>query len=45
MRFGVIGSGAIGAYYGARLAQGGEDVHFLFHSDYDFVLQYGLTIN
>ena len=25
MRFGIIGSGAIGAYYGARLAKAGED--------------------
>lgn len=45
MRFGIIGSGVIGAYYGARFAQGGEDVHFLFHSDYDYVRQHGLTIN
>lgn len=45
MRFGIIGSGAIGAYYGARLAQHGEDVHFLFHSDYEHVVEHGLQIN
>ena len=27
----VIGTGAIGGYYGAKLARGGQDVHFLLH--------------
>ena len=35
MKFGVIGTGAIGGYYGGRLAQAGEDVHFLVHRDYN----------
>lgn len=26
--YGVIGTGAIGGYYGARLVCAGEDVHF-----------------
>lgn len=45
MRYGVIGTGAIGGYYGAKLAQGGQDVHFLFHSDYDYVREHGLQVN
>jgi len=31
----VIGAGAIGAYYGARLAQAGADVSVVVRSDYD----------
>lgn len=45
MRYGVIGTGAIGGYYGAKLAQGGQEVHFLFHSDYDYVREHGLRVN
>ena len=44
MIYGVIGSGAIGAFYGAKLAKNGNEVHFLFHNDYDFVKQNGLKI-
>lgn len=29
MRIGIMGSGGLGGYFGARLAQGGEDVHFI----------------
>jgi len=29
----IIGAGAIGCYYGSRLASAGEDVHFLLRSD------------
>ena len=28
-RIAVVGSGAIGSYYGAKLANAGSDVHFL----------------
>ncbi len=45
MRYAVIGTGAIGGYYGAKLARSGQDVHFLLHSDYDFVLRNGLQVN
>lgn len=45
MRYGVIGTGAIGGYYGAKLARSGQDVHFLFHSDYDYVREHGLRVN
>ena len=29
MRFAILGSGAVGGYYGARLAQAGHDVTFI----------------
>ncbi len=45
MKYGVIGAGAVGAYFGAKLVQVGIDVHFLFHSDYDVVRSQGLQIN
>ena len=40
----VIGAGAVGSYYGARLAQAGHDVRFLLRRDYDAVAQRGLRI-
>ena len=45
MRYGVIGTGAIGGYYGAKLAKMGKEVHFLFHRDYDFVKEHGLLVD
>jgi 2-dehydropantoate 2-reductase len=42
--FAIIGSGALGAYYGARLVQGGHDVHFLLRSDYETWRAKGLQI-
>lgn len=41
----IVGSGAIGCYYGGRLAQAGEDVHFLMRSDYAHVQEHGLRID
>lgn len=41
---GVVGTGAIGGYYGALLARSGFDVHFLLHSDFDHVNRYGLFV-
>lgn len=43
--FAVIGTGAIGGYYGARLHHGGHDVHFLFNSDYQHVVDNGLRVD
>ena len=45
MRYAIIGTGAIGGYYGAKLARGGAEVHFLLHSDYEYVLNNGLQVN
>jgi 2-dehydropantoate 2-reductase len=41
----IVGSGAVGCYYGGRLAQHGNDVHFLMRSDYEQVKQHGLKIS
>jgi 2-dehydropantoate 2-reductase len=43
-RIAVIGAGAVGSYYGGRLAQGGHDVHFLLRSDFDAIKRHGLSI-
>jgi len=40
----VIGCGAVGSYYGARLAQAGHDVHFLLRSDYEQVREHGVRV-
>jgi len=45
MRIAVIGSGAVGCFYGARLARVGHDVHFLMRRDYEAVRSNGLTIH
>ena len=37
--------GAIGGFYGGRLAKAGRTVRFLSHSDYEFVLQHGLHVD
>lgn len=45
MRYAVIGTGAVGGYYGGRLANAGHDVHFLLHSDYDYIKRNGLQVD
>jgi len=45
MRYAIIGTGAIGGYYGGLLARAGRDVHFLLRSDYDHVKRNGLQVN
>ncbi len=40
----VIGTGAVGCYYGARLAEAGHDVRFLMRRDYDAVRAMGLSV-
>ncbi|MBR2290768.1 MAG: putative 2-dehydropantoate 2-reductase [Prevotella sp.] len=45
MRYGIIGMGAIGGYYGGKLAHSGQEVHFLSHSDYQFVKEKGLQVD
>lgn len=43
-RIGVIGTGAIGGFYGLMLARAGYDVHFLLRSEYAAVQQHGITV-
>ena len=45
MRYAVIGAGAVGGYFGGRLANAGRDVSFLLHSDYDYVCKNGLRVD
>lgn len=45
MTYSIVGMGAIGGFYGGRLAHAGRTVRFLSHSDYEFVLQHGLQVD
>jgi 2-dehydropantoate 2-reductase len=44
MKIAVVGCGALGSYYGARLCKAGHEVHFLLRSDYEVVRQNGVLI-
>ena len=45
MKYAIIGSGAIGIYYGGLLAKAGKEVHVLLHSDYEHVKNHGLRVD
>src|SRR5687768_3988402 len=40
----VVGVGAVGGYYGAKLIRAGHDVHLLLRADYDAVRLNGLHV-
>jgi 2-dehydropantoate 2-reductase len=40
----IIGAGAVGSYYGSRLAEAGNDVQFLMRRDYQAVRDHGLKV-
>ncbi|MEB3343077.1 putative 2-dehydropantoate 2-reductase [Okeania sp.] len=42
--YAIIGSGALGGFYGAKLQKAGLEVHFLLHNDYQYVLENGFII-
>ena len=42
--FAIVGAGAVGSYYGGRLAAAGNDVSFLLRADYDAVKSNGLRV-
>jgi 2-dehydropantoate 2-reductase len=44
MKIAVVGCGAVGSFYGAKLARAGEEVHFLLRSDYDPVRRKGVLV-
>jgi len=44
MKIGVVGCGAVGSYYGAKLWKIGQAVHFLLRSDFEAVSRDGLSI-
>jgi len=43
--YAIVGLGAIGGYYGARLAAAGHEVHFLARSDAEHVRRRGLVVD
>lgn len=44
MKIAVVGCGALGSYYGAKLRHDHRSVHFLLRSDYEAVRRKGVTI-
>ncbi len=44
-RFGVVGTGALGGFYGGLLARAGKEVHFLMRSDAEYVRTHGLQVD
>ncbi|MGA2748941.1 MAG: 2-dehydropantoate 2-reductase [Verrucomicrobiota bacterium] len=44
MKIAVVGCGALGSFYGAKLCQAGHEVHFLLRSDYEAVRKNGVRI-
>ena len=44
MKIAVIGCGAVGTFYGAKLARAGDEVHLLLRSDYDVVRRKGVRV-
>jgi len=45
MKIAVVGPGALGSFYGAKLVRANEDVHFLLRSDYDVVKRHGVFVH
>lgn len=44
MKIAVVGCGALGSFYGAKLCRLGAEVHFLLRSDYEAVCARGVSI-
>jgi 2-dehydropantoate 2-reductase len=42
--YAILGTGALGGFYGAKLQKAGLDVHFLLRSDYEHVMNHGLVV-
>jgi len=45
IRIGIVGSGALGLYYGGMLQHSGQDVTFLLRSDLEAIRQNGLHVH
>ncbi len=43
--YAILGTGAVGGYYGGLLQRAGMDVHFLLRSDYEYARHHGLRID
>lgn len=44
LKYAIIGTGALGGFYGAKLQHAGNEVHFLLHRDYQQVFSNGLIV-
>ncbi len=44
LKIGIIGAGAVGTYYGAKLAHAGSDVHFLMRGELSDVQRSGIFV-
>jgi len=44
VKIAVVGCGAVGSYYGAKLCRAGQETHFLLRSDYETVCRQGVLI-
>ena len=44
-QFSIVGTGAVGGFYGGLLQKAGFDVHFLLNRDFDHVYAHGLRID
>jgi 2-dehydropantoate 2-reductase len=45
MKIAIVGCGAVGSYYGAKLCRAGQETHFLLRSDYDVVRRRGVFVH
>jgi 2-dehydropantoate 2-reductase len=45
MKIGIVGTGALGGWYAALLAEAGHEVHCLARSDFEVIQKNGLTIH
>jgi len=45
IRYGVIGTGALGGFYGGMLAKAGGNVHFLLRGDFEYARENGLRVD
>ena len=44
-KYGIIGTGALGGFYGGLLARSGIETHFLLNTDYEHVGEHGLRVD
>lgn len=44
MKIAIVGCGALGSYYGAKLCQDGHETHFLLRSDFEMVRRHGVWV-
>ena len=44
MKIAIVGCGALGSYYGARLCLAGHETHFLLRSDFEAVARLGVRV-